>query len=141
METLFIGDKKVKSVNKSKEKTAGGIGIMEVEFEDGKIEHFSELLYSKITSGEPCDATALREKRIFPVVQSVLVLLRDWGIKISELPYMSAVLNQSLDYNSKEALNELWSKWMPKPSSPEDVDLITVDRVLSSKRKTLNDVI
>lgn len=137
----YIGERAIKNVQKTDEKTDGGVRILRVEYEDGESECFSELMYSVVVSEEPCDLTALREKRIKPVVEALLVILRDWGIKLGELPYMSLVLNSSLDYNGKEALNELWSQWMPKPKSPDDVDLIAIDRVLKSKKKTLNDIL
>ena len=137
----YIGEKKIESAKETEEKTLGGFSIIEVQYESG-IEWFSSLMFEKIVSETPCDLSELREKRITPIVNVLLTVLRDWGIKLSELPYMSAVLNQSLDFNQKEALVELWSKWMPRPISSDDIDLITVDRVLHSiKLKTLDDVL
>lgn len=123
------------------EKTPGGFTIVQVRYEDGTVEWFSAPMFEKVVSEKPCDASALRDKRIAPIVQAIISILRDWGIKLGELPYMSALLNQSLDFNSKEALIELWSKWMPRPLSPDDVDLVTIDRVLKSKQVTLNDIL
>ena len=138
---MFIGDREVKEVKESGEKTSGGIDVLEVQFKDGSVEWFSRLMYDETIAKERCDASALRERRVQPVVKVLLEVLRDWGIKISELTYISAVLNQSIDYNTKEALNELWSKWMPRPLTPDDVDLVSVDRVLKSRKPTLKDVI
>lgn len=138
---MFIGEKTIKETKNTGEKTAGGIDIIEVEFEDGTKEIFSNLLHEKIISEESCDATKLRDKRIYPVVEAILALLRDWGIKLSELPYLSAVLNQSLQENEKEALKTLWKEWIPTINSIDDVDLITVDRILKTKKKTLEDIL
>jgi len=126
--TKYIGQKKVKQVGKTE-----NVEIIKVTYEDGSVEHFSHLMLSKIVTLEPIDLSALRDKRVEPMVEVVLQILRDWGIKLSELPYFAAKLNQSLDYNYKQALTMLWGDWMPKPQDPEDVDLITVDRVLRSK--------
>ena len=123
----FIGLKKIKQVS-------GEIEIM-VEYEDGSKEIFSKLMYDKIVSDISCDATTLREKRILPIVQAVLGVLRDWGIKLNELPYMSAVLNQSLKQNEDEALKELWLTWIPTLNTIEDIDLVAIDSVLKSKGK------
>ena len=136
----FIGLKPIKKLLPS-ENTSGGIEIVAVEFEDGTIEHFSKLMYDATVSDEVCDLTALREKRIRPVVEKLLTVLRDWGIKLNELPYMSAVLNESLAENEREALNELWSQYMPKPLSPDEVSLVTIDRVLKLRKIKLEDVI
>lgn len=137
----FIGPRKIKSIRQTDEKTTGDIPLFEVTFEDGVVERFSELMFKKIVSEESCDLNVLRDKRVFAVVEVMLEILRDWGIRLSELPYLSAVLNRSLDTNTKEALSELWSHWMPKPQDPEDVDLITIDRILKSKKVTLADVL
>src|SRR3990167_761308 len=110
---MYIGTRKIKSV-------AGDSHVI-VEYEDGLFDHFSKLMYDKIVSNEPCDATALREKRIYPVVEEVLRVLRDWGMKLNELPYMSAILNESLKQNENAALKELWLKWIPTLSSIDDV--------------------
>jgi len=129
----YIGEKKIKKIKDIDEK------VYEVEYEDGLKEVLSKLMYNSIVSEEVCDATKLREKRIFPVVQAILGVLRDWGIKLSELQYMSAVLNQSLQVNEKEALKELWLNWIPSLNTVDDVDLIAIDRVLKSIKIKLED--
>lgn len=138
---MFIGDKVIKEKIDTEEKTPGGIKIVLVEFEDGTKEMFSELMYDKIVSEEICDATTLRDKRIFPVIESLLFTLREWGVKLNELTYMSVVLNQSLSFNEKEALKELWIKWIPTLNSIDEIDLIAIDRVLKSKRVKLKDIL
>lgn len=131
----YIGEKKIKRVTETDEQTSGGFKLVEVEFQHGMIERFSSLLLDKIITDQVCDASKLRDLRIHPVVAIVLQVLRDWGLKMSELPYFSTVLNQSLDYNHKQALNTLWSQWMLKPKDPEEVDLIAIDRVLKTNNK------
>ena len=138
---MFIGKKSIKEKIELDEKTPGEVSLVQVIFEDGTSERISRLMYDKIVSETQCDDSDLRDKRIFPIVEELLKLLRDWGIKVNELSYMSAVLNRSLDANLKEATNELWSQWMSKPASPDDVDLVTVDRVLRNQKKTLEDVL
>jgi hypothetical protein len=130
MENKFIGEKQVKFVSKTEEKTETGAEIIKVEYEDGTLEHFSKLMFEKIVSDEKCDLTKLRDKRLTPVVELVLTILRDWGVKIGELPYFAALINQSLQYNSDQALIKLISEYMPKPQSLDDVDYITIDRIL-----------
>ena len=139
MPDQYIGEKKVSTIADSGLKTLGGIMVMTVSYEDGTKENFSSIMLGKIVSEIACDATALREKRMQPLVQEVLKMLCDWGIKLSELPYMSVLLNQSIDFNQKEALIKLWSAWGPKLLTPDDVDMITIDHVL--RMQTINDVI
>lgn len=138
----YIGPKKIESTKEIGEKTPSGFSIIEVEYEDKTVEWISYLMFEKIVSDEPCDLSQLREKRLNPIIQVLLAALRDWGIKLNELPYMSVLLNQSLEFNQKEALIELWSKWMPRPLSPDDVDMVGIDRVLRSvKRITIDDIL
>lgn len=131
----FIGEKRLVAIVILEEKTIGGTELVRVEYEDGIREVFSKLMYEAIVSDEACDLSALRDKRVQPVVATILAVLREWGIKTSELAYMSALLNQSLQNNEKEALKELWSAWLPTIQDVDEVDMITVDRVLRSKKK------
>ena len=133
MTKQYIGKKKITLAKETEEKTEGGIVIMEVVFEDETTEHFSKLMFDEIISENRYDESELREKRITPVVAVVLAVLRDWGIKTGELPYFSAVLNNSLDENQKQALTKLLSDWMPKPNSLDELDLVTIDRILREK--------
>jgi hypothetical protein len=41
----------------------------------------------------------------------------------------------------KQAQNELWGAYMPKPNDPEEVSLVTIDKVLRNQKKTLKDVL
>lgn len=132
---MFIGEKEIESIKKTKEVTLGGNPIVEVKFKDGYVQHLSQQMYDKIVSEEKCDLTQLREKRVTPVLELILAVLRDWGITTGELPYLSLKLNQSLDYNSNQALLKLVSKYMPMPKSLDDIDYITVDRILKDESK------
>jgi hypothetical protein len=138
---MFIGEKKIKNVDRTEETTAGGVPIVKVEYADDSIEFFSERMYEKIASKHSCSLSELRDNRIQPIVEEVLSLLRDWGVKVGELSYFSSMLNRSLDYNTNQATAELWSQWMPKPLSLDDVDLVSIDRVLKSKKIKLEDVL
>lgn len=127
---LFIGEKKIKEVIETKEKTPTNIPLLLVEFEDGTKEHYSKIMYEAVKSIEKCDLTQLRDKRVTPVVQVVLSAMRDWGLKIGELPYFASLLNLSLNKNSDEALLKLVSKYGPKPRDLDDIDYVTIDRIL-----------
>lgn len=133
----FIGLNKIKKFKETKE---FDIPIIEVTYVNGTVEYLSKLMFNEIVSDKECDLSELRDKRVVPVVASVLEVIRNWGLKVNELPHMSALLNGSLDENRKQAQCILWSEFMPQPVTPDDVDFITIDRVLKHKR-TLKDVI
>lgn len=127
---MFIGLKKIKdSVIKK--------NVVTVEYEDGSKEVLSKMMYDNVVSKESYDLTTLRDKRINPVVKEVLIIMRNYGIKINELPYFSAVLNESLNKSEQEALKELWRPWIPTIQEIDDVDLIAIDRVLKTKKEEL----
>ena len=128
----FIGKKKIKEVRELEDKTPSGFPIKEVTFDDESVEWFSSVMFEHVQSDNRCDDTELRDKRIQPMVQVILAILRDWGVKVGELPYLSVLLTQSLDNNTSEAVKEMWSKFMPKPADLDEVNLIAVDRVLKT---------
>jgi hypothetical protein len=132
MKKKYIGLKPIKEV-KDGGKTPNGVEVVEVFYEDNTREVFSKLMYDKIVSEESCDLTQLREKRITPIVEQVLLVMRNWGIKVSELPYFSSLLNQSMQANEKEAMRELWLDVIPTLADPDDVDLIAIDLILRKK--------
>lgn len=134
---MFIGKNEIKSYKEIK----GEILLVEVTYKDDSVEWLSKLMFDEIKSEELCDETELRDRRVVPVVAEMLKVLRNWGLKMNELPHMSALLTTSLQESQNEALNELWSKWMPRPRSPDEVDLVTLDRVLKSRKLILKDVI
>ena|SRR3990167_1630095 len=139
MPDKYIGEKKVSNIVETGEKTSGGIPIVVVYYEDGNKESFSSLMLDVIVSEESCDLTALREKRLHAVVEKILDVLRDWGVRVNELGYMGTLINQSLAYNQGEALKKLWKAWGAELLDPDDVTMITIDNVL--RAQTLDETI
>ena len=72
-----------------------------------------------------------------PVVSVLLTALREWGIQIGELGFLSMLLNNSLEYNKNQAICKLWGQYMPQPLSPDDVSMIVIDRVLSHGKSSI----
>src|SRR3990167_714724 len=129
---MFIGPKQIKET-KDGGKTLNGIEVIEIFYEDNTKEIFSKLMYDKIVSKESCDLTQLRDKRLDPLVKETLTVLRNWGIKLSELTSFYALLNLSMGNSEKEALLELWQEIVPTLQDPDDIDLIAVDLILKRR--------
>ena len=120
----YIGEKQIKKVTH-------GIGTMSVEYMDGSKELVSSLMMDKVVSDEPCDVTELRNKRLPPIVEGVLNVLRDWGLRMSELPQFSVLLSQSLDFNEKQAIVAMMNQYTgSKMLSPDEIDMLTIDKIL-----------
>lgn len=141
MKGKYIGQKKIKKAEKTEEKTPGGNDIYLIEYESGEREWFSELMLNNIVSEKSCDLTALQEKRVYPVIEVVLTFFREYGLPIGDLPYLSAKLNQSIDNNTKEAILHLWEPYQSGMLELDQVTMLNIDRVLKSRRKTLNDIL
>lgn len=124
----FIGPKQIESDIIEK-------NLVTVVYSDGTKEVLSKLMYDKVVSEEACDATALREKRIQLVVVEILTVMRNWGVKLGELDYLSILLNTSIEENQKEALKQLWRPLIPDIQQTDDVDLISVDKILRTIKK------
>ena len=126
----FIGQKKIRSSEETSEQTPSGSPLVKVTYHDASVEYLSKTMFKKVKTEKARTLEELRMLRCEPVVEMVLLLLRDWGIKLSELGFFSALLNRSLEHNKEQALCQLWSQYMPKPLASDEVDLIAVDRVL-----------
>ena len=119
----YIGEKQIKKVVK-------GVHCS-VEYMDGSKEIIPFVMMDKIVSNEPCDVTELRDKRLTPIVEGVLNVLKDWGLKMSELSQFSILLSHSLDFNEKQAIVEILNKYTgSKMISPDEIDMLTIDKVL-----------
>jgi hypothetical protein len=132
MPTQWIGNKEIKQTDETDEQTPSGSPVVKVTYQDETVEHLSQMMYEKVVSDKASTLEELRDKRCNPVVTMLLSVLNEWGVKLSELSYLSALMNRSLEYNRDQALNKLWGKWMPKPLAPDEVDMLTVDRVLKN---------
>ena len=130
---MFIGTRAIKITEETNETTPGGTKIIKVTYEDDHVEHFSQLMYDKVISEEACTLDQLRDKRCEPVAALMLSAFREWGVPFGDLDYISQLANRSLIYNQQQAICLLWSDWMPKPLSVEDVTIIAMDRLLKAK--------
>ena len=119
----YIGEKQIKKVTKDNTHFL-------ITYMDDTTETISYLLLDKIVSDEPCNVTQLRDKRVEPIVEEVLKVLKNWGLKLNELSPLSNLLNQSIDFNQTQATLELWRPYVGTLKSPEDIDMITLDKIL-----------
>ena len=133
MLNTWIGPKRVKKSEETNELTPGGNPIVKVEYEDGQVEHYSQLMFAQVVSKNACTLEDLRKKRCEPIVSVLLTAFREWGIKLNELQFISMLLNNSLDYNRDNALLKLWRQYDSTLLSIDDVNLIMVDMVLRDK--------
>lgn len=140
MAKQYIGGRKIKHHENTKETTHGGTPLVRVEFANGDAEFISKLTFDNVVTENPIEPTELRERRVDPVIEKTLALLREHTILIGDLSYFALKLNQSLNYNTDQAQITLFEEWMPRPNSLDDVDLSTIDRILKSRKVSLKDI-
>jgi len=127
----YIGEKQIVQAIQDK-------SVYTIEYADGTKELLSQLMIDKVVSDEPCDLTALRDKRLAPIVEETLKVLRNWGLKMSELQQFSLLLSNSIDFNEKKALVEVLNEYTGSQMlSPDEMDMLTIDKILKNS-KTLN---
>ena len=69
---VFVGPREVKTVEAIPEKYNGTIELVNVTYVDGSTETLSKKLYDASVTPEATDLTALRDKRLQPVVMEFL---------------------------------------------------------------------
>lgn len=105
----YVGDKEVLAVEVCEESTPLLGKIVNVKFADGSSQVLTEKMYQNVVSDTPCDLSALRDKRVTPIVKEILVLLRESNLRIDEVDYMCALLVSSINKSSEDASNKLWN--------------------------------
>ena len=76
---MFIGQKEVKLLEETEEKTPGGVSVIRVVYADDTVEHITQNMRKHVVTEEAVTADALRDLRVHPVVAVMLAALREWG--------------------------------------------------------------
>jgi len=131
----YVGDKIVKSVKEITIKSPAGESMVEVAYDDNKTEVLPRMMYEKLILLEPTDATAARDRRVMVVVDTVFQVLREYGLKNSELPHFFSVLKTTIDKHIQAAQETLWGK------KELEVDLIDIHNVTTNNPDLLKDIL
>lgn len=126
----YIGEKEIKVVTDTTKLTPLGGKVMEVTYVDGTTEEITEKTLKIIKDTKPCDATELRRRRVEPVVQEFLIMMREGNLKLSEVDYAMSLVIESINQNSNEANNKLWNV-----SDGGERTFLQVDEVLKDGEK------
>ena len=89
-----------------------------------------------VTDKQNLDATGMRDKKGYSVVQELLSVFFKWGVKLSEVEYMIQMTIASLQENEKKAVNTLYGK------DTREITMLDIDQVLvKGDKKTLDDIL
>ena len=119
---MFIGPKETIGVSKIEDSE-----MVKVLYKDGSSEEMTKLMYDNIVKEEATDLTIERANRVYPIVEEILKVLLKWGVKISEIDYLTTMVITSINQNMGKAEEILWGK------EQRQINLIDADRVLKRK--------
>jgi len=107
----YLGHRKIKEILYLETKTFLGEGRIKVTLEDGEVQELPvEMLEATITD-KKSDATNLRNKRVFPVVDKILAILTDSELSFAEISYATGPrLKASIDDNVERSYEKIWGK-------------------------------
>lgn len=93
-----------------------------------------DIMYDKMISTEPMDLTALRERRVMPVVQELVKLLLKWDLKIEEIETLYTFTTNFIEQKKDFASAQLWLQHLT--NRPED-DYMPLEVF---QERTINDI-
>jgi hypothetical protein len=128
-EDQWLGDRQIKFIEEATP-SKSGVELVSVVFNDGSREQYSKLMLSQdgVVSPQIQDLTEFRERRVLPVVQEILTVLRDYNVRIDEVDYVMQKAVTSINMNLQEAEASFWGVQRLGQQT-----LIQVDEVLLNK--------
>jgi len=108
----YIGQKEVvlSELSKFEGNNGESIETVKVTYADGSVELLTKKMFEAIAKTDPCDLTALRELRIYPITKDILRLFLEYGLKDDEVTYLFSVIEMSLNNTRKELMKAIFKK-------------------------------
>lgn len=119
----YYGQKEVEKIGDVKES-----GLVDVTFKDGSVEELPQHNIPEIITDEPLDATALRDKRCFPVVAEILKVLLNANVHIDEIDFIAQRVIMSINESLKKGSEILWG------ASEDEKTMSHVQKVLMNTK-------
>jgi len=125
MDTQYIADRKVKSVEDTGEFTPGKVPMVKVTYTTGEPEVMSHKRFLTMMSRRPSDATKARNELIVKAGQEIYALLVEYGVKLGEVrAIVDSVKNLVLTAEDR-ATTSLWGVQVI-----DEIGLLDVNKVL-----------
>lgn len=105
----FLGDKQIKFVEEA-QASKSGVELVTVIFNDNSREQYSKLMLEQegVVTPQIQDLTEFREKRVYPVIQGILKLMRDYNVRVEEADYLMNKVVLSVNENLNQAERIFW---------------------------------
>lgn len=121
----YVGPNKIKEVKETEEKTYLGNTKLELVYENGQTVLLPTDTVEAVMTEELSDLTKLREARVNPVVEKILVILTESELTNEDMDYaIGPKLTESLNMAVNQAQKILWGK------EKHEVTLMDIDKVL-----------
>ncbi len=99
----YYGDREIDSIGDKKED-----GLFTVTFTDKSVAELSQRSIAEVVTDSPIDATALRDKRCFPIVAEILKLFLDENVHIYDVDFICQRVIMSINESCKVGNAKLW---------------------------------
>lgn len=125
---IFIGEKRVKEIRDTNERTPGNAMISEIEFEDGKIVRMPRERLEVIRTDHVSTATDVRKKLVMKVSPAVYGFFHEFDLTMEEFDDVMEEIVRLGNAASEKATNILWGvDFAPQRS------LLMTNKILSTK--------
>lgn len=126
----YFGPRKIKNVVESKEKTYLGKIKLILSFEDGSEETYPLEVVEGLISETSIDLSELRDRRVKPVIEKLLVVLLESELTKEDLIYATGIkFTESLKGCEEKANEILWGK----PNY--QITLSDIDKILKKNKQ------
>lgn len=130
----YVGANQIKKATKSKNVTYLGSPKIKLEYESSKTEEFPEECINNIVTDKVSDASSLRELRVIPVVEKILILLTESELSLDDIGYaIGPKLTFSIQDSITRVMSLMFKKEIREASIHGKVNLKDIDNILDGQ--------
>ncbi len=127
----YVGPNKIVTTEEVEDKTYLGNPKLKLVYENGKEMLFPAEVVEEVVTEEVSDLTKLRDARVAPVVEKILVILTESELNNEDMNHaIGPKLSESLNQSFHKAQKILWGK------ENYEVTLFDIDKILKSGEQT-----
>lgn len=135
--SVYVGSNKVSSVAVvDNYKTPMGSNLVDVTYESGAIERFTKKTYELVVTDVASDASIVRRTKFNAMVPSIITVICEFDLKVSEMQSLLQEVANSLDNSFGRATNYVWTnddrQYVPNSNPLFDRGVLDADRILKS---------
>lgn len=117
MEKLYWGDKQIIGFEDTGRETQSGIKIVKILLQNNQEIITTEKARDAVVSTKKLKSndkdggveTQIRNRKVVPLVEEILAVMRDSNLAVSEVDYAVQLVVDSINHNMNNASNKLWS--------------------------------